>query len=238
MTDETPVIEIVDVTKNYGGLRPLRMRRLVMGSRERLAVSGLDAGGAETLVHLITGASVPDAGTVRVAGRDTREIATDTEWLASLDRFGIVTRRAVLIESLSIVANLALPMTLSIDPMAPDTRAAVEALADAVGLSLSRLDAPASSLTPGELVRVHLARALAMKPELLLLEHPTAAIEDQAVSEDLGRTLLAAASAREVGWLALTEDAAFIRASTSTARRLAPATGELSGASWWKKLVR
>ena len=56
-----------------------------------MTLSGLDAHAAEMFMHLITGASVPDEGAVVVAGHDTRTIATDTEWLASLDRFGIVT---------------------------------------------------------------------------------------------------------------------------------------------------
>ena len=41
-----------------------------------------------------------------VAGRRTSEIATDTEWLSSLDRFGIVTHRAILLDSLSVAAKV------------------------------------------------------------------------------------------------------------------------------------
>ena len=84
-------------------------------------------------VHLVTGAALPDEGHVRVAGRDTREIATDTEWLKSLDRFGIVTHRAVLLDGLSVAANLALPLTVSIDPMPDDVRMRVERLANDIG---------------------------------------------------------------------------------------------------------
>jgi predicted ABC-type transport system involved in lysophospholipase L1 biosynthesis ATPase subunit len=233
-----PLIDVEDVTKNYGGLRPLRLRRLRVDAGDRLAVGGLDAPAAETLVHLITGASVPDTGTLRVAGRDTREIATDTEWLSSLDRFGLVTRRAVLLDAMSIAANLALPMTLAIDPMSDDTRAAVESLAVSVGLAADRLDRPAASLSPDELVRVHLARALATGPEMLLLEHPTSEIRNQQESEALGRTLAGVAAARGLGWLAITEDEAFAHASRSTVVRLKPATGDLSEGSWWKKLMR
>jgi hypothetical protein len=40
-------------------------------------------------VHLVTGAALPDEGVVSIAGRDTRAISTDTEWLRSLDQFGI-----------------------------------------------------------------------------------------------------------------------------------------------------
>jgi predicted ABC-type transport system involved in lysophospholipase L1 biosynthesis ATPase subunit len=233
-----PLIDIDGVTKAYGGLRPLRVRRLRVGAGERLALSGLDAAAAETLVHLITGASVPDEGAVLVAGRDTREIATDTEWLTSLDRFGIVTRRAVLIEALPLAANLALPMTLAIEPMSHETRVAVERLAAEVGLAGTRLDEKAGALSPHELVRVHLARALATHPQLLLLEHPTADVRETAQSESLGKVLADVAASRQIGWLAITEDDAFAHASGSRSVRLKPATGEVSENAWWKRLVR
>jgi len=235
---EPPLIEIEDVTKQFGGLRPLRIRRLALSPTDRVAISGLDAAAAETLVHLITGASVPDTGVVRVAGRDTRDIASDTEWLASLDRFGIVTRRAVLLESLPVAANLALPLTLAIDPMSDETRAAVEALADEVHLARARLGEAAATLTPDELVRVHLARSLATRPAMLLLEHPTAAVRDAQHREALARTLTEVAAGRGLGWLALTEDETFTRASGARVLRLAPATGDLSGGGWWTRLAK
>ena len=77
------------------------MQRLEIRAGERLALGGVDAGAAETLIHLVTGAALADSGEVLIAGTNTRAIATDTAWLASLDRFGIVTDRAVLIEKIS-----------------------------------------------------------------------------------------------------------------------------------------
>ena len=178
---------------------------------------------------------MPDAGEVRVAGRSTREIATDTEWLVSLDRFGIVTARAVLIGALPIAANLALPMTLSIEPMADEIRDRVERLADEVGLPGARLDAAASTLSAEERVRVHLARALAADPLVLLLEHPTAGVE-VAAAEAIGETLRRVSDARGLGWIALTEDDRFVRATGATRLRLRPATGELVREGFWKRM--
>ena len=192
---------------------------------------------AETLLHLITGSAVPDEGSVRVAGRDTRDIATDTEWLTSLDRFGIVTARAVLIGALPIAANLALPLTLSIDPMSSETRSAVERLAEAVGLPRERLNAAASTLTPSELVRIHLARALATQPQLLLLEHPTAGIDDPGVSREVGHILRRAAEGGNLGWLALTDDRELARAAGARRLRLKPATGEVVSDHFWQRWV-
>lgn len=226
------------VVKRYHGLRPLRVTRLSVMAGDRLALLGFDAGAAETFVHLVTGAAVADEGDVRVAGRDTRSIATDTEWLASLDRFGIVTDRAVLLAAMTIAANLALPLTLSIDPIPPDVMHRVGELAVNVGLSADRLNQKAASLSPSERVRVHLARALALNPELLLLEHPTAHLADAAASSDFGATLKRLSDARDLGWIALTQDEAFARASGATRLRLDQATGELKADGFWRAVTR
>ena len=208
------------IQKHFGEPRPLAIRELTIRASDRVALPDLGTGAAEVFINLITGASLPDEGTVHVAGHDTRAIATDTDWLASLDRFGIVTARAVLIGALPIAANLALPITLAIEPMAEETRAAVEALADRVGLPRARLDAKASTLTPGEQVRVHLARALAPNPELVLLEHPTAAIRDAGEQRALGDALRQSVAGTSTGWIALTADRAFGRAAGATWMRV------------------
>jgi ABC-type sugar transport system ATPase subunit len=231
---DAPLIDIRGVAKSYGGIRPLRLRRFTVMAGDRFVLSGFDQGAAETFVHLVSGALVPDEGVVSVAGMDTRAIATDTEWLSSLDRFGIVTHRAVLVEALSIAANLALPLTLAVDPMTPVTRGAVDALASDVGLPVDRLDAAASTLTPLERTRVHLARALAQRPQLVLLEHPTAPLVSEADRAAVGRQLRDVAARRGLGWVAISEDDAFARATGATWMRLRPATGELqrSGHVW------
>lgn len=234
MTDEPPLIDMRGVTKDHGGLRPLRIAAFSAVEGDRWILSGLDEAAAETFVHLVSGAAVPDEGSVRVAGVDTQTIATDTDWLLSLDRFGFMTHRAVLLDAIGVAGNLALPMTLSIDPMPPDVRARVEAVADEVELDRGRLDQPVSSLNPLEQARVYLGRALATEPRLLLLEHPTAALIEDGQREAFGRTLRGLADRRGIGWVALSEDALFARASGGSHRRLQPATGTLVRVrSWW-----
>ena len=66
-----------------------------------------------------TGASLPDEGTVPSPVVTRRDIQTDTEWLTSLDCSGWSPQRAVLMDSVSLDANMALPFTLSIDPLPP-----------------------------------------------------------------------------------------------------------------------
>jgi ABC-type lipoprotein export system ATPase subunit len=232
-----PLIEIVGVTRSYAGAAPLRLRHVAVGTGDRRVIAGLDRGAAEMFVLLVTGAALPEEGVVRVDGRDTREIVTDSAWLASLDRFGLVTERAVLIEQLPVASNLALPLTLSIDPLAGDVRARVERLADEVGLPRARLSAAASSLSADERLRVHLARALAPDPALLLLEHPTASLDSGPARAAFGGTLRDVADQRSLAWVALSNDGVFAARSGGTRQRLEASTGELRSEPLWRRLA-
>jgi len=223
---EPALIHIAGVDKQYGAPDPLRLKSLRVAARDRVVISGLDAPAAETLINLITGALVPDHGTVHVAGQDTRAIATDTDWLTSLDRFGIVTDRAILLGAMTVAANLALPLTLSIDPMPDEVRRQVEEFAVDVGLALGRLDALASTLSAAETMRVHVARALALEPKVLLIEHPTTRLDD-GESEALGRMIRALVAKRGLALVVFSNHEAFARATGAVRLVWNPATGDL-----------
>jgi ABC-type lipoprotein export system ATPase subunit len=141
----------------------------------------------------------------------------------------------VLIDKLSIEANLALPLTLSIDPLADDIRMQVAGLADEVGLPASRLAAAASTLTAEERLRVHLARAIALNPALVLLEHPTASLPSPDARQRAGEALRAVADRRAIGWVALTDEAAFARASG--ARRVRVIDGDVRSEPLWRRVA-
>ena len=70
-----------------------------------MALIGLDQPAAEVLINLLTGASLPDTGEVHIFGRSTAEITDSTDWLATLDRFGIVSERAALLEPMTVIQN-------------------------------------------------------------------------------------------------------------------------------------
>lgn len=230
-----PLIELDGVTKIYPAPHPLRVAQFTVSRGETFALSGFDAGAAEMLILLVTGAAVPDEGTVRIAGLDTRAIVTDTAWLQSLDRFGLVTHRAVLIDKLPIVSNMALPLTISIDPVPADVRPAVEAVAAEVGIPAARLDAQTATLSPDERLRVHLARALAPGPEALLLEHPTGHLESDEARAAFGERLRGIAHRRGLAFIALSDDAVFVKASGGRRLRLDPEAGTLRAPRWWRR---
>jgi ABC-type polar amino acid transport system ATPase subunit len=226
------VLELSHLAKDYRGLRPLRIEQFALADAEQAAILGLDQPAAETLVNVITGAALPDAGEVRVFGRSTADITDSTDWLAIVDRFGIVTDRAVLLDGLSVMQNLALPFSLEIEPPAEDVRLKAVALADEVGLADADLNRPAASLAPLGRARLRLGRALALQPRVLLLEHAAASI-DRASVASLGHAVRSAAAGRGIALLSLGADEDFAAAVAGRVLRLDPATGRLSGRRRW-----
>ena len=220
------IITVAGLQKQYGALRPLRIQRLDVAAGERVALGGLDGPAAETLVNLVTGATLPDEGTVHTFGASTADITDGDAWLASLDRVGIVSPRAVLLEGSTLQQNLALPFTLELDPVPPPIAAQVAALAMECGIAPEHLSRAAGELPAHLRARTHLARALALKPELLLVEHPTAAVEEGERAA-LAHDFATAIGGRGAAALILTLDLEFAGRSAHRSLTLQPATGAL-----------
>jgi len=232
-----PILELSDVSKDYRGLRPLRISSLTLRPAERVAVLGLDATAAEVFVNLITGAALPDRGDVKLFGRSTAAIADSADWLSVVDRFGIVSARAVLLDTLTVVQNLAMPFTLEVEPPPPEVHDRAVALAGEVGLPDVSLDRPVGELDAAGRVRVRLGRALALDPAIVILEHPTVELARQDVPV-LARQCRDVAVARKVATITLTADRDFGERVASRVLTLHPATGRLSGDGWLSRFRR
>jgi ABC-type transporter Mla maintaining outer membrane lipid asymmetry ATPase subunit MlaF len=227
MTGAAPVLEMRGVSKGYSGLRPLRIAELTISAGERVSVGGIDAGAGELFVNLVTGASVPDAGDIRVFGQRTADIPDGDAWLDLLERFGIVSPRAVLLEGSTLQQNLAMPFTLEIDPVPEAVAARVADLAIESSIDPARwLGERAGDLPADIRVLAHLARALALNPDFLVIEHPTADVAP-AARDGLARAVAQACDRRRVAALILTNDEAFAKAVAPRNLKLDGATGVL-----------
>jgi ABC-type transporter Mla maintaining outer membrane lipid asymmetry ATPase subunit MlaF len=226
------LIEIADLSKAYGALRPLRLAALSVAAGESVAIVGLDRPAAEIFLNLLTGATLPDRGAVQVFGRSTSDIADGNEWLAIADRFGIVSERAVLLEGLSVAQNLAVPFTLEIGPPPDHVRLRVETLAAEVDLDVDALSRRAGELDTTMRARVRVARALAFDPAVLLLEHLSANVRRADVAP-LGSSIRRVAERRGAAVIAATADLEFARAIAQRVLTLEPATGKLSTRRGW-----
>ncbi len=219
-------LEFAGVVKDYHGLRPLRVASLSVAIGDRVALSGLDVPAAETFVNLATGAGLPDRGDVRVMGQATSAITEADAWLASLDAFGIVSHRAVLLEGATLAQNIAMSFSLSIEPIPGDIRVKVDALAEAAGIAPEDLDRHVAAVGAAARMRAHLARALALDPSVVILEHPTLHV-DRADVPALGASVARAAAGRAVALLALTDDEAFAKGMDGRRLTLDASTGEV-----------
>ena len=226
-----------DVQKDYRALRPLRVRALEVREGESLALLGFDQASAEVFVNLITAATVPDAGEIRIFGRPTTAIQDADTWLSSLDCFGIVSERAVVLDGMTVEENLTMPLTMALHDVDTSVRVKVEALAMEVGLSRSDMPRPVAALNAAARLRLRLGRALAPDPRIVLSEHPNASLEPgdiRAFARDYSRIV----AKRGIASVVLTADPAFASAVAPRILTLQPATGELKPLSAWRRLFR
>jgi ABC-type transporter Mla maintaining outer membrane lipid asymmetry ATPase subunit MlaF len=234
MPDAEALVELQGVTKDYLGLRPLRVRHLQLHAGQSIALLGFDLAMAEVLVNLITGAQLPDTGEVRVFGRPTSVIADASDWVRTLDQFGLVSERAVLVQQFTVEQNLAMPLTLDIADMSAALRSQVRALAEEVSLPADALGVDTAALSAPARLRLRLGRALALNPRVLLAEHPNAAIsaaDAPTFAADLARVV----GARRLGSIVLTADRTFASAVADEVLTLEPATGALTSARGWRR---
>src|SRR5688500_20366095 len=103
------VLSVRGVSRDYRGLRPLRVASLDVKEGAVVSLLGFDQAMAEVLVKLIMGATLPDTGEVVVFGQRTSDITDGDAWLDGLDRFSLLSDRTVLVEELSVEQTIALP---------------------------------------------------------------------------------------------------------------------------------
>ena len=154
----------------------------------------------------------------------------------TLEAFGIVSDRAVLLEGATVAQNLALPLTLDIDPLSAKTLTDVHALAAECDIAAPWLEQRAGDV-PAELrARLHLAKAIALRPQLLLMEHPTAALDEPSRAA-YGAVVARACEQRGLTLIAVSQDPAFSASVAGRSLTLQPATGQLVVArrSWWSR---
>ena len=177
MSDSGPIIEIRGLVKTFeGGLvRALDGAELTVAAGEFVAVAGPSGCGKSTLLHLIAALDRPDAGTIKVNGRDLARERNLARYRAR--EVGLVFQLDNLLPTLGAGENVQVPM-FELGLSASERRRRARELLAQVGLSNKEKNLPAE-LSGGERQRVAVARALANAPPILLADEPTGRLDSE-----------------------------------------------------------
>ena len=169
-------VVVEDLHKSFGSQRVLDGVSLTVRRGETLAVLGRSGSGKSVLLKLIIGLEKPDSGSVRIHGDDIAGLALDQ--IGEIrKKMGFLFQHAALYDSLTVEQNVAFPLQHHKQEMSSSEQEdRVRQLLAEVGM-LDGFEKMPSDISGGMQKRVGLARALALEPDILLLDEPTAGLD-------------------------------------------------------------
>ena len=179
------IVKLTDICKDYArGKEPVRVLKninLTVEQGEYLAIMGPSGSGKTTLMNLIGCLDVPTSGTYELDGRDLKDLSDNALAEIRSKHIGFVFQSFHLLPKMDALDNVALPLLYAGVPLKERRARAAEALR-AVGLE-ERIHFLPNQLSGGQCQRVAIARAMVGKPDLLLADEPTGALDSKAGSQ-------------------------------------------------------
>lgn len=176
-------LEVKDLCANYGSHRVLDGVSLSLDKGEVVCLVGPSGSGKSTLLRVLMGLTPPTSGEVIIDGKAIG-FASKSSIRAARDRMAIVFQQYNLFQNMTVLRNVTIaPLKIKGWPTKDVDEEARRLLAK-VGLA-DKLDAYPDQLSGGQQQRVAIARALALRPEILLLDEVTSALDPELVTEVL-----------------------------------------------------
>ncbi|MBS7626430.1 ATP-binding cassette domain-containing protein, partial [Candidatus Bathyarchaeota archaeon] len=147
---------------------------------EFIAVTGPSGTGKTTLINLLAGLDRPTKGTIKIFGRDISSLSQDEMASVRARSIGILFQTCGLVSSLNVKENIRLSQEIS-GRNGSDMHNYLQVLIDFFGLQ-DKADLDPRTLSFGEVKKAGIARALAAKPEILLLDEPTGNLDPPSVN--------------------------------------------------------
>jgi ribose transport system ATP-binding protein len=165
------------ISKSFPGVRALDGVALTLGRGEVLALTGENGAGKSTLIKILGGAQPPDAGEILIDGRPQRFTSVRDAKRAGI---ALIHQELMLAPNLDVAGNIFLgnearPLGLLSPLRRGAMRAAAAALLQRVGLQHGP-DTPVARLTVGEMQMVEIAKALALRARIIIMDEPTSSL--------------------------------------------------------------
>jgi phospholipid/cholesterol/gamma-HCH transport system ATP-binding protein len=197
-----PVV-VKGLRKSFGAQQVLKGIDLTVNQGEILAILGKSGTGKSVFLRLLIGLEKADAGSICIRGVDTTHLPMDKLNEVRM-KVGFLFQEGALYDSLTIAENVAFPLRRHTKLSDSERTDKVRALLLSVGLDKD-LEKMPSDISGGMRKRVGLARALALDPEILLFDEPTAGL-DPITGAEIGKLIQKLRQERKVTSIVVTHD--------------------------------
>jgi phospholipid/cholesterol/gamma-HCH transport system ATP-binding protein len=201
--DSQPIVLVKGLHKSFGQRQILNGIDLAAARGETLAVLGRSGTGKSVLLKLIVGLQNPDSGSIQIEGREITGL--DLDGMNEVrKRIGFLFQQAALYDSLTVEENVEFPLRRHTKLSDAERGKRARELLASVGME-NDLDKLPSEISGGMQKRVGLARALALDPDILLFDEPTAGL-DPITAAEIGQLILKLKTERGLTSLVVTHD--------------------------------
>jgi len=183
-TASTPLVSLRDLHLSFGTNHVLKGIDLDVQRGQAVSIIGPSGSGKSTILRCITGLLQTQRGTIRVGETEVNTLATESDRIELRKRVGFVFQQYNLFPHLSVLENLVIAPRKVLGISRPDAEKQARALLAKVRME-HKADAYPGQLSGGQQQRVAIARALAMRPELILFDEVTSALDPETVGEVL-----------------------------------------------------